>query len=517
MSSPNRATNGAPVCWRQLETASACHTNSDHGLVSVSLLATDYLGLQRRVPLLLPSHKVLLLPRAYGGRGVGRLLRLRQGGLRRREPTEQQGRADHEERGARHADARDEGRYVQRGVEQARGHGQAEEVEAEGPEEVEQDGPEGGPAEGQERHAVPQLRANERHVCGFHCYVRTHAEGHADVRLRQGWGVVHAVADEAHPARPLASPPWPLQLRDALALGRRQRLGHHVPDPHLGRDALGGGSVVASAHPDLRSERPLHVADHPRGLLADRVLQGHCAQRHAVDVQQDDYVALLLHAFHPLQELLIGLRRLLWHGLHEVRQIPDPGGDAAQLTQRAPHAPASGHLEVLRCCEGRQAGDLLRGGQHAPGDGMVAGTFEAAQDPPEAVFQAIRTAHVLRADQLYGRPGAAGRWSAPPFGRSLRRAEQRLPGLLQRREGLGAASGGPDTRLALGDGSRLVQDHDVQSSGHLQGLRALHQAAALRCETRRDHHRHWGCQAHRTRAGNHQNGDPEFHSEQQLK
>mmetsp|Transcript_127687 Transcript_127687/g.397657 ORF Transcript_127687/g.397657 Transcript_127687/m.397657 type:complete len:443 (-) Transcript_127687:1736-3064(-) len=396
-------------------------------------------------------------------------------------------------------------------VEQACGHGQGDDVEAEGPEEVPHDRPEGGPAQLQEGHALAQLRADEGHVRGLHGDLGADADGDADVGLGQRRGVVDAVADETDPEGP-AAPPLGLELLHALALRQRQGLRDDVPDADLLRNALRGRGIVAGAQPDLGSEVALQVVHDPLCVPPHGVPQSNGAQEPRVDVQDDDRVALLLQRRHPAKQLprllvLLHARRL--RCLLVEAQIPDSGRCAIQLFDDTLHSPAAEVLEVPGRHYRRKALDPLHHAEDAFRHGMVARALQHAQKPPEAGLDVPGGRELRAADGLQDdAPGGQLQSRLWPL--------DVLGGVEHRLHGAHDASGRLNGGAPLGDGPRLVQNHGVDPCRGLQGGGTLHKAAAFGSHSCGHHHGHGSGQAHGARASDHEYCHAELHCEEKL-
>ncbi|CVM15383.1 Uncharacterised protein [Streptococcus pneumoniae] len=103
------------------------------------------------------------------------------------------------------------------------------------------------------------------------------AHGHADVRRRQGRGVVDAVTDHRDDAA------LGLQGLDRLELVLGQQARPHVVDAHLPGHGLRDAGMVAGQHHDLADADPVQRPDHARGLGPEGVCDGEDAERDAVD------------------------------------------------------------------------------------------------------------------------------------------------------------------------------------------------------------------------------------------
>mmetsp|Transcript_39410 Transcript_39410/g.91378 ORF Transcript_39410/g.91378 Transcript_39410/m.91378 type:complete len:220 (+) Transcript_39410:435-1094(+) len=212
---------------------------------------------------------------------------------RRRLEALQTQRCEHNKAGgSSHANSRNQRRNVNHGVEQSSGHGQADDVEAEGPEEVDHHRAEGGLAQREERYAIAQLRANQCHICCLNGNLRADPNGNANVCLRQRWGIIDPVTNEAHVAVPGAVA---LQLLHTLALCQGQCLCNDIADAQLAGDALRCGHVVAGAEPNLQATVAGEVIHHPSCILPQRVAQRNCADQVRINVQENYCPALLLH------------------------------------------------------------------------------------------------------------------------------------------------------------------------------------------------------------------------------
>ena len=86
-----------------------------------------------------------------------------------------------------------------------------------------------------------ELFAGEHDIGGFHGDIGTGANGDADFRAGQGWGVVDAIADHRH------DPALGLQPADLGELVAGQHVGHDPVDAHLGGHRAGRSLVVHAA------------------------------------------------------------------------------------------------------------------------------------------------------------------------------------------------------------------------------------------------------------------------------
>mmetsp|Transcript_11335 Transcript_11335/g.27506 ORF Transcript_11335/g.27506 Transcript_11335/m.27506 type:complete len:264 (-) Transcript_11335:360-1151(-) len=145
--------------------------------------------------------------------------------------VEKEGRGHHRHRGQRHGEAGGPGREEEaRGVEDARGDGDADCVEAEGPDEVEQDPVVHHRGEVQGREDVREVTAHQHHVRRLACHVRPRPDRHAEIRLGECWGVVDSIAHHRDHV------PFRLQILDASDLVPWHHASLDVTDAQLPRD-----------------------------------------------------------------------------------------------------------------------------------------------------------------------------------------------------------------------------------------------------------------------------------------
>src|SRR5918998_1405350 len=130
-------------------------------------------------------------------------------------------------------------------IQETGGDRDERDVVGEGPEQVLLDVPYRRLREGYRPRHPAHVAGDQGQVRGLDRHVRAGADGDAHVRLRQGWGVVDAVADHADP---LAVRLQPLYL-GGLVL--RQDLGEDPVYAELAGDGPGGARVVAGEHGDL--------------------------------------------------------------------------------------------------------------------------------------------------------------------------------------------------------------------------------------------------------------------------
>ena len=126
-----------------------------------------------------------------------------------------------------------------------------------------------------------QVAADEGDIARFDGDVGAGADGEADIRAGQGWGVIDAIADHGHG---LAGG---LQVVQDLGFIGGQDFGEDAVDADLAGDGFGGSLIVTGDHGDFEATG-LQRGDGGGGCGFESVADGQRAAQLFIDGDQDD-------------------------------------------------------------------------------------------------------------------------------------------------------------------------------------------------------------------------------------
>ena len=289
--------------------------------------------------------------------------------------------------------------------------------------------------------AAREIAGDEGEVGGLHGNVGSRADGQAQVGLRQGRRVVHAVSHHGH------HPALALQSSDHVGLLRGQDIGDDLGDAHLAGHRPGGDLVVTGQQ--HRSEpKGFQRLDgfHAGGLHG--VGHGEDGRRPAVPPRGDGRLPKSLG-------VVEGALQLRGQGHTPVGEESRTTHDEGMSVDDAFHAQS---LAVGEPFDSREGTDLRpRCGGDRPGDGVLRGILDGTDQPQR--LPALHTVGHGDADKAH------------------------LPG---------------------GDRARLVEHDGVDSAGGLQHLGSLYQDSQPGAATGAHEQRSRGGQSQRARAGDDQ-------------
>ncbi len=324
------------------------------------------------------------------------------------------------------------------------GEGQHDQVVKKRPEKVLPDFGEGRPAEVHGLHDGVQPPPDQDNVAGFDRHIRAGADRQSHLRLRQGGGVVDAVAHHGHDF------PLLLQTPHRPGLVRRQHPRDNLLNAHCPRNRPRRALVVARQH---HRRHPAGSQRGDRRLTArfDRVGHGNNAGHPAIHRDHHGGFGLIFQAGQGLRH---GIR---YADAQFIHPGPTAGGHRPARNLRADAAPRP--CRKIRRRRGR--------------------------NPPAA-----RQGDDGRAQRVLGIIFRAG-------------GQPQQFRLVQAMEGLEVGDG----RLAGGDGAGFVENDGRHILHRLDGGAPADQDAALGAEARSDHQRRGRGQAQRAGTGHDQDGD----------
>mmetsp|Transcript_4417 Transcript_4417/g.17726 ORF Transcript_4417/g.17726 Transcript_4417/m.17726 type:complete len:446 (-) Transcript_4417:1753-3090(-) len=386
--------------------------------------------------------------------------------LRRPIPAECEAGAHDTHATARHCSPGEHGRETQApaGIQHARRDRNHEDVVTHGPDVVDADALEGGARQVDGSEHVAQRVTHEHKAGGLHGDVGARPNGHADVRGRQSWRVVDAIADHRHHV------PFGLEIRHDAGFTSRQHLSANVRrvDTRRVRYRLRRRPVVPCDHVDLDAKL-LQPADNRRRIRLDRVGHAKCGHEHAIAGGHDGRACKT----RTLRHKLLGALHVDPLELQESRAAHEHG----RAIHVALDATTRNSLEVLHAKFG-----------HGP-----AGHLSAAE------------VH----------DGARQRVLGAPLGRAHqgKHAFAREAGVVREH---GVLFEDLDAGPAAREGARLVEGDRRDAVSHLERLATLDKDAVGRAHTCAHHHGGRCGEAQRAGARDHHHGNGEQQRKQET-